>query len=413
MENLKLESTYSQPGTAYHGSRQAGTVVLPGMVEEICAPLFSSFRRRDQREKAMQYLHGLIVTEGRKSIRNIAATIGEPKAVQSLHHFIANSTWDWRPVRAALAARFESIDPSRVWVVQPMAVPKAGECSVGVSEIPDPNFGRPFWGQQAFGVWAVSQRLSVAINWRLFLPDPSTGEGTRGGGRNVPQGVGGETLQSCAAAAALTVPSSERNKIRPVVLNFHGSGTRSTLDRFVVGSVPVLAQAKSDSSMMVADPAFPGFGRGNLSPLEILASAMRTRHPVRIPAPGEPQHWRNTAAVPVLLPSTCGGRKNRLLLWGEWASARQRPALWLTNMTGEPLPRLVEVTRLARRVGLAVSRNADTAGFRDFSGRSFEGWHRHITLASVAHAVMTLAGQASSPHGDVGARFRPTRPARC
>jgi hypothetical protein len=30
-------------------------------------------------------------------------------------------------------------------------------------------------------------------------------------------------------------------------------------------------------------------------------------------------------------------------------------------------------------------------GISDFTGRSFSGWHRHITLVSVAHAILMPA----------------------
>lgn len=35
---------------------------------------------------------------------------------------------------------------------------------------------------------------------------------------------------------------------------------------------------------------------------------------------------------------------------------------------------------------------AERVGIKDYSGRSFSGWHRHATLASAAHAVAVLSG---------------------
>lgn len=85
---------------------------------ELCAALFSGFPRRDQRLKAEQYLHGLLTAQGRKSIRNIAAQIGGPAAEQSLHHFVSSSTWDWQPMRAALAHFLERNSCPQAWVVR-------------------------------------------------------------------------------------------------------------------------------------------------------------------------------------------------------------------------------------------------------------------------------------------------------
>jgi syndecan 1 len=41
-------------------------------------------------------------------------------------------------------------------------------------------------------------------------------------------------------------------------------------------------------------------------------------------------------------------------------------------------------------------RIADQVGIRDYSGRSFDGWHRHVTLASAAHAVASVAGRSAT-----------------
>jgi hypothetical protein len=37
---------------------------------------------------------------------------------------------------------------------------------------------------------------------------------------------------------------------------------------------------------------------------------------------------------------------------------------------------------------------AERVGIRDFSGRSFVGWHRHVTLASAAPAVVAVTGSS-------------------
>ncbi|WP_223772296.1 transposase, partial [Streptomyces huiliensis] len=70
---------------------------------DLCASLFASLPRADQRRRGEDYLRGLLGARGRKSIRNIAAQTGGPAAEQSLHHFVAASPWDWGEVRRALA----------------------------------------------------------------------------------------------------------------------------------------------------------------------------------------------------------------------------------------------------------------------------------------------------------------------
>lgn len=383
-----------QPGPGSGALPLHGGAVPRDLVEELCRCVFASLRRKDQRHKATRYLHGLLTTHGRKSIRNIAATVGDPAAVQSLHHFITSSTWDWLPLRAALASFVEALEPAQAWVVQPMTVPKSGERSVGVDTITDPDLGQTFRGQQAFGVWSVSRNLTVPINWRLLLPGLWGHDDTRRARADVPRKAGAETLQGCAAAAALTTPYREGAHRRPVVVNVQDSGPRSTtMAEFAAVSRPVLARSTAACRLVVADRTVPGHGAGALPAREILDSARTLRRPVQWSDPGRPGVPRDTlaAAIPVLLPGPPGARRRRLLLVGEWQAPGRGPErLWLTNMVRTPVPRLVELVKLAHRVDWDASRTGEAVGLRDFVGRSFRGWHRHITLASVAHAVTLL-----------------------
>ncbi|MFF5443307.1 hypothetical protein [Streptomyces achromogenes] len=75
----------------------------------------------------------------------------------------------------------------------------------------------------------------------------------------------------------------------------------------------------------------------------------------------------------------------------EDAGGRGRTQLWLTNMTTAQPALLVRLTRLADKVDADFTDISEGVGMRDFTGRSFGGWHRHITLASAAHAVVALS----------------------
>ncbi|MFF1797388.1 transposase, partial [Kitasatospora sp. NPDC058263] len=93
----------SGPGPARHPRTPFPPGAHDVLLTELCSILFTSLSRSDQCRKGMQYLRGLLETEGRKSIRNIAALLGKPASEQNLHHFICSSTWDWIPIRRALA----------------------------------------------------------------------------------------------------------------------------------------------------------------------------------------------------------------------------------------------------------------------------------------------------------------------
>jgi hypothetical protein len=101
------------------------------------------------------------------------------------------------------------------------------------------------------------------------------------------------------------------------------------------------------------------------------------------------------AVVPVRLPTIGAGRELSLL--GEWEVNRTAPsALWLTDLTTADPAALIRLGRLVQRVDEDFDRIADQVGIRDYSGRSFDGWHRHVTLASAAHAVASFTEQTGN-----------------
>jgi hypothetical protein len=372
------------------------------LTRELADVLFASFARRDQRQKGEQYLRGLLRAKGRKSIRNIAAHVGGPAAEQSLHHFISSSTWDWMPVREALAAHLEEVSAPQAWVVRSMPILKAGHHSVGVDQVFDPCLGQAFRGQHAFGVWYASETLSAPVHWRLHLPETWVQDDNRRRRAAIPEAVGEETEEECASAAVLETLTSWRVPLRPVVLNTHVARMATTVGRFTEAGVPVIVRAGGTSLLTVRDPALPGHGAGPLGTERILAAVRGLGRPVEWTDPAATSCARRTSmAVTVRVggvntsarPSRSGTCNGELVLLGEWEDAGRSPtAMWVTNMASVPASALLRMTKLAARARRDLAEIGEQVGLKDFEGRSFRGWHRHITLASAAHTVAALAG---------------------
>ncbi|MCX4824940.1 transposase [Streptomyces sp. NBC_01142] len=364
---------------------------------ELSHELFASLRRRDQRQRGEQYVRGLLTARGRKSVRNIAAAVGHPEAEQNLHHFIADSTWDWQPIRAALALQLEQMAPSMAWVVEPLPIPKAGQHSVGVGRRLHPQLGHMFRGQEAFGLWFATPHMSMPVNWRLFLPDTWVRDPERRDRASVPDEIRPETRDECAAAVVLEAVRQWQLPPRPVVIDGRGAGLQAVVQRFAAAQVPVLVRVTPSALFSVADAALPGYGAGALPAQRILQSVQGLRRPVQYADPDPVPVARSVlaAAVPVELPAQHGGRARPLRplrLLGEWHDPQRPPArLWLTDAHRVPVPTLLRMTKLPRRVAADLAVAGEASGLRDYAGRSFDGWHRHITLASVAHSVAVLA----------------------
>jgi hypothetical protein len=75
----------------------------------------------------------------------------------------------------------------------------------------------------------------------------------------------------------------------------------------------------------------------------------------------------------------------------EWsAGGKQATSLWLNNLGNVRLPELIRLAKLRSRASSETERLRDEFGLHCFEGRSFRGWHHHMTLVSAAHVYRTL-----------------------
>jgi SRSO17 transposase len=87
-----------------------------------------------------------------------------------------------------------------------------------------------------------------------------------------------------------------------------------------------------------------------------------------------------------------GGELPVRWLLAEWPQGEPEPVkYWLANLPSDTS--MVELVRLAKlrwRVEHDYRELKDALGLDHFEGRSFKGWHHHVTLVSAAHAFVTL-----------------------
>ena len=87
----------------------------------------------------------------------------------------------------------------------------------------------------------------------------------------------------------------------------------------------------------------------------------------------------------------------------EWSEGEEEPSkYWLSNLPEETtLTDLVRLAKLRWRIEQDYRELKDALGLDHFEGRSFRGWHHHVTLVSVAHAFLTF--QRLDPKADAPA----------
>jgi len=159
-------------------------------LEAFADDLFASLPRADQRARGQCYLRGLMLEGRRKSIEPMAARLGEVH-YQALHHFVAVSAWDWRPVRRRLAEVMTGSLQPTAWVVDDTGFPKDGSCSVGVQRQYSGTLGKRANCQLGVSVDAVTEQASCPLDWRLFVPErwDEAAMAARRAACRLPQGV--------------------------------------------------------------------------------------------------------------------------------------------------------------------------------------------------------------------------------
>lgn len=362
---------------------------LEAVITELADRFFRSLPRAGHRLKGEQYLRGLLTTPGRKTVRNIARALGDPGAAQRLHHFICNAPWDWQPVREALAAHLSASAPPRAWVVRSLVIPKSGTRSAGVHRRFVPETGQVVNAQQAHGLWYARPGTNTPVDWCLSPPSR-----TLPGGRPQPVDLG----PGRRPVTALLERSGGAGGVAtaPVLWDCPAEDAADAWRTLVSLPVPGAVRLLGTTALDVLGPSGrPALG-GPLPAEQITAlpgAPWRCGHDV---APGiravtvRVAPPRPRAASPS--PRAHGRPEGGLVLYAQWRTDRPgRADFWLTSLARTPAAELHRLTGLAGQVARDTARTGTRVGLRDFEGRSYDGWHRHMTLASAAYAALLRA----------------------
>src|SRR5205807_7791252 len=85
---------------------------------------------------------------------------------------------------------------------------------------------------------------------------------------------------------------------------------------------------------------------------------------------------------------------------------------WLAEVPGQPLGlrRLVRLAKGRWRVEMDYRELKEEVGLDHFEGRSWKGWHHHVTLVSLAYAFLALETLRSKKNSILDPSPDPTEP---
>ncbi len=410
--------------------------VRPRLVE-FTAGMLGGLARSDQRAAGELYVRGLLTDGRRKSMQPMAERLGVDH--QRLQQFITSSTWDYVAVRRNVARWFAGCQPVEALVVDDTGFPKDGNASPCVARQYSGTLGKVGNCQIGVSVHLVNERASCAADWRLFCPeswddaaldDPVAA--ARAARRRERAGIPDEVRHAEKWRLALemidemTGPGgwglaeqvTAAGGARPVVVADAGYGEGADFRlalaargwRYVIavkGSTSARPADAVPETMACGGPGRPSVPRYRTAPLSLRQLAIAHADQVR------PVTWRQGtratrgnpdaamtscfAAIRVRpasrrIPRAADGSLPGCWLLAEWPPEADEPAAyWLSDLPEDtPIAKLVRLAKIRWRIEHDYRELKHGLGLDHFEGRSLTGWHRHVTLAALAQAFITM-----------------------
>lgn len=392
---------------------------LRGELAAFVAEVFASVPRRDQRAKGDCYLRGLMLDGRRKSIQPMAERLPDGD-MQALQQFVNQSPWDHAAVLRAVALKTAPVVDPQVWVIDDVSFPKDGNMSAGVARQWCGALGKQSNCQVAVSLHAVSDTASVPISWRLFLP----GEWDQDAGRRAKAGVPREVghREKWRLALDLIDEAIGWGLAPKVIVADAGYGQITAFRHALAGrGLDFVVAVRSDESAHPHDavpavPVWSGNGRKPAARYRTKASSLRELAAAAGRAGYRRVTWRTGSKGPMrsrfrvqsVRPAGVAARRHArsqaagatgwdgvlpaVTLLTEWPTGAAAPTeYWLTSLSADtPLRRLVRLAKMRWRIEHDYREMKHGLGLDHFEGRTWRGWHHHVTLVTAAHAFLTL-----------------------
>jgi SRSO17 transposase len=348
---------------------------------EVTERIGPRFLRSEPRQHALVYLQGLLSSVERKNSWQLAEQAGEP-GPHKFQHLLGRAAWEADEVRDDLQAyvREHLADPEGVLIVDETGFLKKGEQSVGVQRQYSGTAGRIENCQIGVFLAYHAARGHAFLDRALYVPE--------------------EWAQDQPRRRAAGVPAEMRFATKPVL-------ARQMLERALQNGVP--ARWVSGDSVY-----------GNDGKLRLWLEEQQMAHVLGVSGNhfvwiGGSQQKVSTVAAQVSPEGwsrLSAGQGSKGPRWYDWAAVETNSlhegwTRWLLVRRSVENPQerayyrvfAPAETRLEEMVAVAGKRWAveecfaaakGECGLDEYEVRSWTGWHRHVTLALLAHAYLTV-----------------------
>lgn len=379
-------------------------------LEEFFGGIGAHLKDRRKRESFALYAFGILGDGERKSAEPIAArACGDPTQTNNLHsklcYFLGRSEWDDRAVRLEAAryaiAAVQKREPVTTWIIDDTGFLKQGTHSVGVQRQYTGSAGKITNCQIGVSLAVATSAEQIAVDFELYLPKTWAEDLALRAEARIPDAVTFKTKIQLAlemierarvaelpgdiilADAAYGDSSDFRNTIRLLGFDF-GVGIQSTvrvvqldrLDRTRGGATTVVELTTALGRKAFRKVTWRCGSKAKLSS-RFCFMRVKTMHDDGVAVADREPLW----------------------LVAEWLDGEEKP----TKFTLTTLPRRMSRKQIVRlfkerwRTERMYEDLKGELGLDHFEGRSFPGWHHHISVVLCCYAFVVSQRVSAFP----------------
>jgi len=378
------------------------------------ADVVLSMGRKERKQHAQEYIRGLLMDGERKSIEPMADRLPGGD-VQALQQFVNQSPWPTKEIRSSLARKVEGeFVAEPYWLVDEVSFPKQGRHSVGVARQYCGALGKTSNCQVAVTLDLGTEESSTPLDWALYLPEQWINNPMRRKKAGIPEEITFKTKTELALDLIDEVRTWGLQDRLVLTDSGYGDsyefrgGLRSR-------KLDYVAQVSGGLTAWAEDPhpAEPPMKRGGKIPRKRLYAKelppTRSLCQIAKDLPSSSWKtitWREGTKGPL---SSCFARMVVWMATGltegrtmkvpseelliEWPEGTNEPRkYWLSSLFPQrtSFRALVRKAKGRFRVDQDYEEMKGEVGLDHFEGRSWQGWHHHVTLVTLAYAFLML-----------------------
>lgn len=398
-------------------AQQTSEIAAAARLEQFFGCIGTHLKDRRKRESFAMYAFGIFGDGERKSAEPIAArACADPEQTNNAHskllYFLARSSWDDRAVRLE-AARYaidavQEREPITTWIVDDTGFLKQGTHSVGVQRQYTGSAGKITNCQLGVSLAVATSSEQIPVDFELYLPTSWIEDPARRREARVPDEM---TFKTKVQLALEMIERAARNGIPGSILladsaygdstDFRNAVRKLGLD-FAVGVLPTLGVVRLDRLDRI--------NAKRESVAELVAALPKKAFRRLVWRDGTRRKMRSRFCFVRVKTTHDDGiaLADREPLWlvAEWPEGESKPTKFLLTT----LPRRMSHKQIVRilkerwRTERMYEDLKGELGLDHFEGRSFPGWHHHVSVVLCCYAFIVAERVRAFPPSAAGTR---------